>query len=60
MAGYLTAWLVVRVLNEQLSVGAPDTTYFAFLALGFALALLILQLARRAVRSEGEIATRMD
>lgn len=60
VAGYLTAWLVVRVLNEQLSVGAPDTTYFAFLALGFALALLILQLARRAVRSDGEIATRMD
>ena len=60
VAGYLTAWLVMRVLNEQLSVGAPDITYFAFLALGFALALLILQLARRAVRSDGEIATRMD
>jgi hypothetical protein len=59
-AGYLTAWLVMRVLNEQLSVGAPDVTYFAFLALGFALALLILQLARRAARSDGEIATRMD
>ncbi|WP_299975863.1 FtsX-like permease family protein [Devosia sp. 66-22] len=61
VAGYLTAWLILRVITDSLTVGAPDLLYFAFLALGLAVALAILQLARRAVRGgDGDLATRFD
>lgn len=61
VAGYLTAWLIMKTLGDSLTVGAPDLPYFAFLALGLAVALAILQVARRAVRQRaGDLATRFE
>jgi len=60
LAGYLTAWLIPRVLNAGLTVGAPNLPYVACLVLELALALLILQLARRAARPRGLVVTRFE
>ncbi len=49
-AGYFAAYLIVRTLTEDLSIGAPDLTYFLFLAAGLFGALAILQLSKHLAR----------